>query len=142
LPSFNPDQTDIAEKVLEAVEALVAENLPVEYEYLPADVKELPCLMVSTIPGNPVEKEYVDGSYIANYRFGLLLRQSAEDSQARLDAIRILRNIADDLCKSPPRLEGVEVWGLNKDNLPSRIATEEPYVDYQVTLTVQYKAHR
>jgi len=145
LPDREINQTNIAEKVFDTVEVLTKElpGLGCEYEYLPTNAKELPCLMMSTLPGNPIEKEYLDGAYIANYRFSLLLRQAAEETQARIDALQSLRNLANLLEKDPPELgDGCQVWSCQVDNLPARISAEEPYVDYQVTLRVQYRAHR
>lgn len=139
------DQTDIAERVFNVVEAIVeaSEGFSCEYEYLPADAKELPCVMMQTLTGPPLEKTYLDGSYVANYRFALYLRQADADTQARLDARGILNSLAEAVMASTIDLgEGCSMWSLRKENLPSRMQADEGYIDYQVTLALKYKALR
>jgi len=142
--NFEVDQTDIAEKTLEVIEGLIKkadkEKISCEYEFLPTNALELPCVTMTTLPGSPIEKTYLDGSYVANYRFGLTLRQTAEDMRKRLDARAFLQQLAKDFCETAIDLgEDCQIWYIKIDNLPSRIADDDNFIDYQVTLTVQYK---
>lgn len=147
MPELNQiDQTDIAEKVLNVIEALVAtssiEGLRCEYEYLPTAEGELPCISMATLPGKPIEKEYLDGSYIANYRFALNLRQVAIDERARLDARKVLNDLADVFISTPLDFGSqYAIWKRMKEVNPARVAADEKYLDYQVTLLIQYKSH-
>ena len=95
------DQTDMAERVYEAVEALVESSplgLRCEYEYLPTKRAELPCLSMQTLGGDPVVRRYLDGGVVLQYPFALVLRQSSEDTRDRLDAPRVLRELSRALC--------------------------------------------
>ena len=139
------DQTDVAERVYGAVEAIAAsmpEGLRCGYEYLPADAGELPCLSVATLTGNPVEMGFLDGGYIANYRFAVQLRQAEADTRGRLDAPRILRELATAFCAAPLDLGGAALYSRSVDTLPSRVSAAAGAIDYQVTLTVRYRSQR
>lgn len=139
-------QADVAERAYRAVEEAARAACPglrCEYEYLPADAGELPCLSMITLAGSPVEMGFLDGSYIANYRFALQLRQAEADTRGRLDAAGTLRGLADALRSWPLDLgEGKALYSCSVDTLPSRVAAAEGAIDYQVTLTVRYKSQR
>lgn len=138
-------QTDVAENVFDAVEALVNTScigMTCEYEYLPTSKADLPCIMVQTLTGKPIEREYLDGSYLANYRFALYLRTIDDSTRTRLDGRKILKDLASILCTNHPKLDNDKVvWSCECDTLPCRISTEPSYSDWQVTLTLKYKSH-
>lgn len=141
------ENTAVAERVYEAVEAAMR-SLPqstprCEYEYLPTDAAELPCVSVQTLSGTPVEREYLDGSYIGAYRFGLVLRRAADDTRSRLDAPALLGHLAEALKAAAIDLgDAAAFWGVSRDTLPARVASDPAWIDYQVTLTLKYKAHK
>lgn len=146
MPEASIDQTDVAEAVYDAMKALAGTiegiGAAYEYEYLPTDGGDLPCFGHYTLTGDPVERMYLDGTYLSNYRFQVILRQGASDSRSRLDAVKVLRSLADAFVAGPIALgDGCKVAQRKKETLPSRILAEASYVDYQVTLSVQYKAH-
>lgn len=147
------DQSGIAERVYGAVEALVASSaLPLgcEYEYLPTERAELPCISVQTLNGAPVEKRYLDGSYVAAYRFALVLRQESDDTRERLDSTKILRelaaavrSLADPTTRTTLDLGSeARLWSISADTLPARVQAQQGCTDYQVTLAVKYKQQR
>lgn len=140
------DQSDIARACYKVVEHIVktsGNELGCEYDYMPAKAEELPCVSVQTLNGNPVEFGFADGSYIANYRFALYLRQQDSDTASRFDGRSILDGLAKAFLASDINLgDRYTFYSARADTLPSKIAADENYDDYQVTLTVQYKATR
>ena len=84
------DLSNLSKAVFFAVEAALPDNLEIAYEYMPADPEKLPALSMQTLTGDPVERRYVDGSYIGRYRFAIYLRQASEDDTGRLDAVTTL----------------------------------------------------
>ena len=143
------DQTDMAERVYEAVEALVESSplgLRCEYEYLPTKRAELPCLSMQTLGGDPVVRRYLDGGVVLQYPFALVLRQSSEDTRDRLDAPRVLRELSRALCSlgEPEAVATLDLGNarlrtIARTSLPARIQAQPGMTDYQVTLAVQYK---
>lgn len=126
----------VQDRVYSWVKTLTA--LPVEYELLPAS--GLPCLSVQTLTGSPIERRYKNGSYIANYRFALYLRQDGSDTAGRIDALSVLTDIAAKIDGGSIDLgASVSLWRIEQDTLPCRIAVDEHYDDYQVTFTVKYR---
>lgn len=116
-------------------------ELPVRYEDLPASKDSLPCMSMQTLTGTPIERRYKDGSYIANYRFAVYLRQANGDTAGRIDAVSILSGLADAIDGGSVDLgDGAQLWSVTQDTLPSKIAVDEAFEDYQVTFTVKYKA--
>lgn len=140
------DQTDIASKVYDVVESLVTASTidaACEYEYLSTEGDDLPCFGVYTLAGDPVEKEYLDGTYLANYRFMIILRQPGDDTDSRLFAVAVLRELSDVFANAPLDFgDTYTIWKKERQSLPARLSVTESYVDYQVTLRIQYKAHR
>lgn len=146
------DQTNVAERTYGAIEALVASSvLPLhcEYEYLPAERAEMPCVSVQTLAGDPVERSYLDGSAVMAYRFALVLRQAADDTRERLDAQRVLRELSGAIVSlaDPNNVATLDLspeatlWGISKTSSPARIQAQPGCVDYQVTLAIKYKTH-
>lgn len=144
------DQTDVAERVYEAVEALVESSplgLRCEYEYLPTERAELPGMSMQTLGGDPVVRRYLDGGVVLQYPFALVLRQSSEDTRDRLDAPRVLRELAGALCSlgEPGAVATLDLGPdarlrtIARTSLPARIQAQPGMTDYQVTLAVQYK---
>ena len=63
------DRADVVERLYGAVEALVLSSpagLRCEYEYLPTDRSELPCVSMQVLDGDPIERRYLDGGTVWN----------------------------------------------------------------------------
>ncbi|MFR1638179.1 MAG: hypothetical protein ACLSVD_02835 [Eggerthellaceae bacterium] len=90
------DRADVVERLYGAVEALVLSSpagLRCEYEYLPTDRSELPCVSMQVLDGDPIERRYLDGGTVWRLPVALVLRQAADDTAERLDAQEILRSL-------------------------------------------------
>ena len=124
------DRADVVERLYGAVEALVLSSpagLRCEYEYLPTDRSELPCVSMQVLDGDPIERRYLDGGTVWRLPVALVLRQAADDTAERLDAQEILR----------ARLREIEAG-----TLPARVQAAPGTTDYRVTLVVKYKTQR
>lgn len=137
---------DVAVSVFEALEAIIANAPEIKsctYEHVPTDALQLPCIIMQTLGGDPVERRYLDGSCIAAYRFSLRLRLVADNDQERLDARALLDRIASEVEQTAIDLGvGRTPWGVSSDTLPSRIETAEGRADWQTELTLKYQVHR
>ena len=147
------DRAGVVERVYGAVEALVrtsATGLRCEYEYLPTDRSELPCVSMQVLDGDPVERRYLDGGVIARLPLALVLRQAADDAAERLDAQRALR----ELCAALRGLAGpgagyeldlgpgTALREISQGTLPARVQAPAGMTDYRVTLVVKYKTQQ
>lgn len=140
------ENADTAACVFSALEAIVANAPEIKsctYEHAPTDALQLPCIIMQTLGGDPVERRYLDGGCIAAYRFSLQLRLIAEDDQSRLDARAILARIASEVERAEIDLgAGRTSWGVSSDTLPSRIDSNESPADWRTELTLNYQTHR
>ena len=141
------NQTDIASCVFDVLKAIVtsapATAKSCAYEDAPTDAQSFPSIKMQTLDGPPVEKRYLDGGSIANYRFALLLRRQATEDQDRLDARAALEDIASTLVASNIELgEGRADWGISLDTLPYRVETSADYADWKAELTLKYQTNR
>lgn len=147
------DQTDVVDRVFDAVRALVAsapERIGCEYEYLPTDRSELPCVTMQVLSGDPVERRYLDGGIVARLPIALVLRQAADDTACRLDAQRTLRGLAGalrSLAEPGAAYEldlgpGTSLREIARGAGPARLQAQPGMTDYQVTLVVKYKTQQ
>lgn len=139
-------QADVATCVFDVLKAVV-EGIPsvatCAYEQAPTDAQGLPCITMQTIDGVPVERRYLDGGCVANYRFALLLRQQALEDQDRLDARALLERVASSLAEANVELgEGRAAWGMSLDTLPYRAESAADYADWKAELTLKYQTNR
>ena len=77
------DRADVVERLYGAVEALVLSSpagLRCEYEYLPTDRSELPCVSMQVLDGDPIERRYLDGGTVWRLPVALVLRQATPPS--------------------------------------------------------------
>lgn len=147
------DQADVVERVYGAVEAL-AESSPLglrcEYEYLPTDRAELPCVSMQVLDGDPVERRYLDGGVVARLPLALVLRQAADDAAERLDAQAVLRGLAAamrELARPGAACEldlgpDATLREVSLGTPPARIQAQPGMTDYRVTLVVKYKTQQ
>ncbi|MCG4878176.1 hypothetical protein L0N00_17245, partial [Eggerthella lenta] len=71
-------QADVATCVFSVLKTIVEGDPGVAsctYEQTPTDAQGLPCITMQTLDGTPVERRYLDGGRVENYRFALLLRR-------------------------------------------------------------------
>lgn len=140
------EHVDVAACVFEALASIVAHAPEIKsctYEHAPTDTLQLPCLIMQTLGGDPIERRYLDGSCIAAYRFSLQLRLIVEDDQGRLDARATLARIALEVEQADIDLgAGRTSWGVSSDTLPSRIESAEGSADWKTELTLKYQVHR
>lgn len=128
----------------EAHAALVASDgarLPVTLDDMPADGTD--CVMLSTLVGDPYVRRYKSGGYIAAYPFALYLRVHGGDTASRLDAMKVLGDVASSIEGGedrPTAPDGYEVLGMELRTPPVKIAVDESgSEDYQVTFVMTYR---
>ena len=137
----NPDVAATVYAVVQELMATSFEGAGCTYGSPPTDAATFPCVTVVPMDGDPVEKRYLDGSYVANHRFALLLRTKAENDQARLDARSMIDRLAASLEGADIDLgAGRQAWNVARDALPCCIAEAEGHSDWQVTLVLTYKS--
>ena len=132
------DRADVVERLYGAVEALVLSSpagLRCEYEYLPTDRSELPCVSMQVLDGDPIERRYLDGGTVWRLPVALVLRQAADDT-----AVRSLADPSADyaLDLGP----GTRLREIEAGTLPARVQAAPGTTDYRVTLVVKYKTQR
>lgn len=138
------DSARLSKRVFDHVEASLPDGSPgIDYEFMPSDPESLPRLSMQTLAGTPHDTDYIDGSYIARYRFAVYLRQRSDDTGGRLDAIGLLEEVVDAIDGSRASLpEGFDCWGIECDNLPRKIEFDDAYDDWQATFEMKYHANR
>lgn len=139
-------QADVATCVFGALKTIVEGDPGVAsctYEQTPTDAQGLPCITMQTLDGTPVERRYLDGGRVENYRFALLLRRQALEDQDRLDARALLERVASSLAEADVELgEGRTAWDLSLDTLPYRAELAADYADWKAELTLKYQTNR
>lgn len=139
-------QADVATCVFGALKMIVEGDPGVAsctYEQTPTDAQGLPCITMQTLDGTPVERRYLDGGRVENYRFALLLRRQALEDQDRLDARALLERVASSLAEADVELgEGCTAWDLSLDTLPYRTESAADYADWKAELTLKYQTNR
>lgn len=139
-------QADVATCVFGALKTIVEGDPGVAsctYEQTPTDAQGLPCITMQTLDGTPVERRYLDGGRVENYRFALLLRRQALEDQDRLDARALLERLASSLAEADVELgEGRTAWDLSLDTLPYRAESAADYADWKAELTLKYQTNR
>ena len=133
-------QADVATCVFGALKMIVEGDPGVAsctYEQTPTDAQGLPCITMQTLDGTPVERRYLDGGRVENYRFALLLRRQALEDQDRLE------RVASSLAEADVELgEGRTAWDLSLDTLPYRTESAADYADWKAELTLKYQTNR
>lgn len=137
------EERDVAMQVYSLVKEIAAAMLPnaeCTYAALSSSEETLPCIATFPLEGDPVERRYLDGSYVATYRFALVLRVCTESDQDRMDARRDVDEIAARVEEGVIDLgSNCELWGVVRETLPYCLEESETYSDWRVTLLVTYK---
>ena len=100
-------------------------------------------VMFSTLVGEPYVRRYKSGGAVVAFPFAVYLRASALDTAARIDAMRVLGDLAesiDDKDSWPAAPAGFTWDALSIRTRPARVATGQVGPDdYQVTFTLTYR---
>lgn len=110
----------------------------IEFEYLPP---ERSGLSLTTIQGAYKTAQYIDGSYEAQYQFGILYRSLPTDSEERLDAESELNKLGEWAEENWPDLgDEKNVTTVQRTSSASLLARYEDKVeDYQILMTMEYE---
>ncbi len=113
-------------------------NPDIEFEYLPP---ERSGMSLTTIQGAYKTAQYIDGSYEAQYQFGILYRSLPTDSEERLDAESELNKLGEWAEENRPDLgDEKNVTTVQRTSSASLIARYEDKVeDYQILMTMEYE---
>ena len=113
-------------------------NPDIEFEYLPP---ERSGMSLTTIQGAYKTAQYIDGSYEAQYQFGILYRSLPTDSEERLDAESELNKLGEWAEENWPDLgDGKNVTTVQRTSSASLLARYEDKIeDYQILMTMEYE---
>lgn len=113
-------------------------NPDIEFEYLPP---ERSGMSLTTIQGAYKTAQYIDGSYEAQYQFGILYRSLPTDSEERLDAESELNKLGEWAEENWPDLgDGKNVTTVQRTSSASLLVRYEDKVeDYQILMTMEYE---
>lgn len=114
--------------------------------------KKAPAMMVQQLSGTEKKKVYVNGSYVAEWRFAVYIRVNGEDTAARLDAVGCLEELARWLTEldSEGRYANIPIIDdcrtvskIEMSSTPSIAARyDDGDEDYQALFTLEYKFNR
>lgn len=98
-------------------------------------------MSLTTIQGAYKTAQYIDGSYEAQYQFGILYRSLPTDSEERLDAESELNKLGEWAEGNWPDLgDGKNVTTVQRTSSASLLARYEDKVeDYQILMTMEYE---
>lgn len=113
-------------------------NPDIEFEYLPP---ERSGMSLTTIQGAYKTAQYIDGSYEAQYQFGILYRSLPTDSEERLDAESELNKLGEWAEENWTDLgDGKNVTTVQRTSSASLLARYDDNVeDYQILMTMEYE---
>ena len=113
-------------------------NPAIEFEYLPP---ERSGMSLTTIQGAYKTAQYIDGSYEAQYQFGILYRSLPTDSEERLDAESELNKLGEWAEENWTDLgDGKNVTTVQRTSSASLLARYDDNVeDYQILMTMEYE---
>lgn len=110
----------------------------IEFEYLPP---ERSGMMLTSVSGAFKTAQYVDGSYSAQYQFGIMYRALPTSSGERLDVETLLNEVGAWAEENPPELgEGMAVTSVERITPAALVARYEDLTeDYQILMTMKYE---
>lgn len=115
-------------------------RIPVSLETMAADGST--AMMLQARAADRIVRRYKDGGYIARYPFAVWLRVGARDTAARLEAMRVLMEMAtsiDDRSSWPIEPEGARWVSLNAEMAPVKLMVHQDGTeDYQVSFELTY----
>lgn len=127
------------ESISRAILSWLKKHSPaIEFEYLPP---ERSGMSLTTIQGAYKTAQYIDGSYEAQYQFGVLYRSLPTGSEERLDAENALNDLGEWAEENWPELgEGKTVTTVQRTSSASLLARYDDNVeDYQILMTMEYE---
>lgn len=101
-----------------------------------------PGRMVQQLSGTMVERSFVDGGFIGNWPFAVVVRVDGTDTRARLEAVGMLGALARWLAgvEMVELGEGREWMGATMTGLPAQVAAyADGMEDYQAGFLVRYR---
>lgn len=111
----------------------------IEFEYLPPENSGI---SMTTVQGAYKTAQYIDGSYEAQYQFGILYRSLPTTSGERLDADSLLSEFGEWMVENPPEWlgENNRVTSVEQTSAASLVARYEDLTeDYQILMTIAYE---
>lgn len=125
--------------VSRAVISWLKERIPeIEFEYLPP---ERSGASLTTVQGAYKTEQYIDGSYKAQYQFGVMYRSLPTSTGERLDAEALLNELGAWAEENPPDLgEDKTVTSVERTTAAGLIMRYEDLTeDYQILMTIEYE---
>lgn len=139
----NTSNANVANQVFATAKEIVEasyEGMGCIFAYAPTEEAALPCLAVLPINGEPISKQYLDGSRTESYRFAFVLRVKEETDQGRISACEKLSSIVGEMESSSMDFgAGRQFWGCMRESNPFCETNETGYIDWRVTLVVSCK---
>lgn len=124
---------------------------PADFE-LDKITKDPPAMMIQPLSGTEKIRNYVNGSYIAAWRFAVYIRIPGTDTAERLDATGCLTELAAWLSELTDKGQYANLPVIDEDRTVSRIEVEAtPSIafryedgteDYQTIFKLEYKYNR
>lgn len=124
------------------------ERKPADFE-LDKITKDPPAMMIQPLSGTERLRSYVNGSYIAAWKFAVYIRIPGTDTAERLDATGCLTELAAWLSELTPKGQYANLPIIDEDRNVSKIQLEStPSIaaryedgteDYQAIFTLEYK---
>lgn len=98
-------------------------------------------MMLTSVSGAFKTAQYVDGSYSAQYQFGIMYRALPTSSGERLDVETLLNEVGAWAEEHPPELgEGMTVTDVERITPAALVARYEDLTeDYQILMTMKYE---
>ena len=114
--------------------------------------KNVPSLMIQQLASSEKKTQYVDGTYIGLWNFGIYMRVSGEDTASRLDALSCLSECSQWLMEKDESGKPKNLPVIDSNRTPMKFeVTNSPSVaarynngveDYLVTMSLEYKVRR
>lgn len=125
---------DLLAKIVKDIDA----SIPVKFEELTANTTELPRLMMTLQDTTEETSPYLSGEQLCPLPFMLTLRLSASDEQERLDAQKLLSEVAQTFIATCLSLDGFVVYTRPKAGVPICLGRTNTFEDWQVTFDLKY----
>lgn len=97
-------------------------------------------MMLTSVSGAFKTAQYVDGSYSAQYQFGIMYRALPTSSGERLDVETLLNEVGAWAKNTPKTGEGMTVTDVERITPAALVARYEDLTeDYQILMTMKYE---
>jgi hypothetical protein len=104
--------------------------------------KSAPAMMMQSLAGNPVERKYVNGSFIGRYPFAVYARVDGRDTQLKLQGFQALEKLCDHLKSATLPAKGANRQAIKVENTSTPTTAAEHdngMVDLMAVFSLQYK---